>query len=222
MNKLSSLVTISTLAFQLAAGAAHAEENWSVGERAATSEELVKAGRIREEAAQTEKMASYRHAPVQVVHASAIQQITTFSRDDRQVRLIDGSLWGLSRADSRTVSYWASGDSVVILPNTDWWTSRRFKMQNLHTKEMIDVDMLLGPYVNGPYTRLAVAINYYTGELLLTDGTLWKLPAYDSWILSSWMPGEPIMIGQNGPGRFAYPNILINVMRAEYVEARAY
>lgn len=225
MNKIAYLVTSGVLALQILFGVAHvAADNWPAGHRVASVEEVLRGEQLRQEAKIhfTQFSAGY-YRPVQLVHTAARQQIATISANNQEMRLLDGSLWSLGYYDSKIVRYWNEGDNVAILPNHDWFTFTDFKMKNLQTLEEIYVSIEQGPHRGGIYTRLIDTANYYSGQIVLSDGTIWMIPYYSTSTMRYWNSGDNVIVGENnGSDKYDFPNILINVGTREYVEARAY
>jgi hypothetical protein len=137
-----------------------------------------------------------------------------------KVELHDGSIWSVASYDAGKTFNWLTTDLVVITPNHEWFSSYMFKMTNQNTAASIKCNLTLGPIYNGLYTHWITAINYYTHEICLEDGSIWKVTGFDASIFSKWLLNDTIIIGVNdGFLSSSKPNMLINVNTLTYVRA---
>lgn len=137
-----------------------------------------------------------------------------------QVELEDGSIWTVSSGDSYKTLNWYTNDLIVITPNHEWFSSYMFRMHNQNTNVSVKCNLLFGPIYNGLFTHWIIAINYYTQEIWLEDGSIWTVTGYDSSTFSKWLANDTVVIGVNdGFLSSSKPNILINVNTLTYVRA---
>lgn len=136
-----------------------------------------------------------------------------------QVTLNDGSVWDVHYADRYKIMGWMPTDCVVISANDAWFSTYKFLMTNQVTGDAIEVNMVQGPFYNGLSTHWVVAIDYYNQQMILEDGTLWKISSSDYMIMKHWIVNDTVMIGVNTSWFSSYPNILINVKRLNYVRS---
>lgn len=133
------------------------------------------------------------------------------------VELEDGSIWGVCSSDRYQTLDWLTGDTLIILPNHDWFSVYNFRLINCNTGANVRVNLSLGPIYNGIFTHWILAIDYVHGEICLEDGSVWKMSSFDSAVVNKWLPNDTLIIGIND-GWFSgsNPNILINVNMNNY------
>lgn len=137
-----------------------------------------------------------------------------------QVELEDGSIWTVAGGDTYKTLNWYTSDLIVITPNHEWFSSYMFRMHNQNTNISVKCNLLLGPIYNGLFTHWIIAINYYTQEIWLEDGSIWQVTGLDSSTFSKWLANDTMIIGVNdGFLSSSKPNILINVNTLTYVRA---
>lgn len=128
------------------------------------------------------------------------------------LELEDGSIWGVYSGDRYKTLDWFSGDTLIIIANNDWFSSYDYKIVNLNTGAKIKVNLSLGPIYNGFYTHWIIAIDYFRNEIVLEDGSFWKMSSLDDSVFQKWLPNDTIIIGINdGWFSSSNPNMLINV-----------
>ncbi|KAF3363211.1 Uncharacterized protein PHSC3_000225 [Chlamydiales bacterium STE3] len=148
------------------------------------------------------------------------------------IKLEDGSIWTVASSDTTIVLNWlrqqdqnlavgGASLSLVITPNHSWFSTYMFRMTEQSTGTSVKVNMYLGPIYNGLYTHWIVAINYYTQEICLEDGSVWRLSGLDAGIFNKWLLNDTVIIGVNdGFLSTSKPNILINVNTLTYSRAK--
>ncbi len=236
MNRFSLPLLSCFCALQLfLAGAQASTETENKNERVSSGDRTVELAQYQE--AQVKKLASQsqiQSAPIAkldsatlqarslhfTTHPAAFQSIATISFFNDSIEIQDGSIWSVPFADRYIVSHWFPGDVIVVTPNHNLFSPYRFRMTNQNTYEGIDVDLNLGPFYMGAYTYQISALNDYTHQIILNDGSLWNISALDASIMAHWHGGDVVIIGVNdGLFSASLPNILINVHTLEYVEA---
>jgi hypothetical protein len=194
-----------------------AQEN---GAESADGKEAAEANEEGQEG--TEKQA---RAYVQVLtpysfHAGAFHYLQSFGFGDIDVKLQDGSLWSIRSIDQHKMPLWYSGDQIVITPNHTWFSSYKYQMNNQNIGQDAEVNLKVGPYLDGPFTYRVVAIDYFLKEVQLNDGTWWDISIFDGALLDKWLPGDYVIIGINDEyDSSTRPYILINANINTWIKA---
>lgn len=139
-----------------------------------------------------------------------------------KVELGNGSIWHIAPSDAYKISnnFWYTDDLIVITPNHEWFSSYMFRMHNQNTGVNVKCNLHLGPFYNGLLTHWIIAINYYTQEIWLQDGSIWQVTGLDSSTFSNFCLNDTVIIGINdGFLSSTRPNILINVNTLTHVRA---
>lgn len=153
-------------------------------------------------------------------HTGAFHNPYSVSYLGDYVVLEDGSGWSISSSDTYKTLNWLTSDLIVITANADWFSSYMFRMTNQNTGVSVKCNLSMGPIYNGVYTHWIVGINYFTQEICLEDGSIWKVTGFDSSIFNTWLINDTIVIGVNDAFlSSSRPNILINVNTLTYVRA---
>lgn len=154
-------------------------------------------------------------------HPGAFHNPVAVSALGDTVEFRDGSIWTIASGDTYKTLNWLTSDRLVVTPNHSWFSSFMFCITNQDTGVSVKANLFLGPIYNGLYTHWIVAINYYTQEICLEDGSIWKLSGFDSSIYNKWLLNDTIIIGVNdGFLSSSKPNILINVNTLTYSRAK--
>lgn len=136
------------------------------------------------------------------------------------VELRDRSIWVVSEEDRYKTLNWLPTDIVVISPNHEWFSTHAFRMTNQNTGVAVKCNLKFGPLYNGKFSHWVVAINHYTQEIFLEDGSIWQVSGFDTGYFSKWLNNDTVIIGINdGFLQSSKPNILINVQTLTYVRA---
>lgn len=150
-------------------------------------------------------------------HVGAYQYPYQVAWDGSTVELTDRSIWSVSSDDRWSTLDWLTGDTIIIVPNTNPFSIYSYRLINLNTGANVKVNLALGPIYNGIYTKWIVAIDTYYGEIMLQDGSFWKMSSWDSLITNNWYINDTVIIGiNNGWLSGSNPNILININRTNY------
>lgn len=153
-------------------------------------------------------------------HTGAFHSPLAISIFGDSIELEDGSVWSVSPSDGYKALNWLTSDLLVITPNHDWFSSHLFKMTNQATGISVKCNLSLMPVYNGLYTHWIRAINYYTQEIALEDGSIWQVSGLDSSTFSQWLLNDTVIIGVNdGFLSGSKENILINAETLGYVRA---
>lgn len=143
------------------------------------------------------------------------------------VILEDGSEWFISSSDREKVLQWKNLDPLVIKIN-DGWTfyynrvvfnkSYKYLIFNQRTSESIPVNFHMSPIISGENTNYIYDIEYHKQEIVLQDGSRWKMKNKD--IFDRWSHDHLIIIGFED-GNFWSPSdyLLINATLDEFSPA---
>lgn len=165
-------------------------------------------------------------------HTGAFYYPVAISALGDTIELNDRSVWLVASSDAKIAMNWARqqeiylanggpGLSVVITPNHSWFSSYQFCLTEQTTGTSVKANLYLGPLYNGLFTHWIVAINYYTQEVCLDDGSIWKLSGLDAGVFNHWLINDTVIIGVNdGFLSSSKPNILINVNTLTYSRAK--
>ncbi|MGK5595523.1 MAG: hypothetical protein ACSNEK_09255 [Parachlamydiaceae bacterium] len=165
-------------------------------------------------------------------HTGAFYYPVAISALGDSIELNDRSVWLIASSDTKTAMNWlrqqemalangGPGLSMVITPNHSWFSSYQFCLTEQTTGTSVKANLYLGPLYNGLFTHWIVAINYYTQEICLEDGSLWKLSGLDAGVYNHWLINDTVIIGVNdGFLSSSKPNILINVNALTYSRAK--
>lgn len=138
-----------------------------------------------------------------------------------QVELEDGSVWQVCSCDRYKISSWDSRDPITITQNTSWFSSHAYRLINQFTGSSVEVNLYLGPIMNGPYTHYINWIDYY-GAVMLTDGSQWQISSRDLSVFRCWAYDDTIIVGTNSGWDGSCNAILINVTMNNFVRAYQY
>lgn len=152
-------------------------------------------------------------------HNGVYFQPTAVSPDGRSVTLQDGSCWAIASSDAYKTHDWLASDTVLIFPSHSWFSNYQYVLLNQQTGRTCKANLTLGPLYNGVHTHWVVAVDYLTREIVLEDGSYWKIAGGDNKTLNKWLVNDTVMVGINDTWLSSYPNILINVNMLNYVEA---
>ena len=207
---MQKMFYIVAMALMVSSGFANepSQEQRKAGSRAMDNTEWVK---IQEERAdQAKKMPEKKSAALQKMHgpqaasgihftshAGAFHNPLVISFLGDSMELEDGSVWSISSKDSYKTLNWLTSDLLVITPNHDWFTSYRFRITNQSTGVSVRCNLSLLPVYNGLYTHWITAINYYTQEIALEDGSIWQISGFDSSTFTNGPVNDTIIIGVN-------------------------
>jgi hypothetical protein len=171
-------------------------------------------GVSQEEAAEEASKGYYYTSHMGAFHCPA--DINTFFG---QITLEDGSLWSVKFGDTFKMANWLKSDSVVIVPNGPF-SYYKYRIVNQDTFVTINANLVLTPYLSGPYTYNVLATDYIFDKVWLNDGSVWEVSPFDNAILQSWKSSDIVIIGINDDYLHDLrPNVLINTFTNEYVRA---
>ncbi|MCE5294343.1 MAG: hypothetical protein LLF94_06985 [Chlamydiales bacterium] len=144
------------------------------------------------------------------------------------VQIQDGTVWGIKDSDRYIVKNWHVNTEITVKPNTlTIWNKltgtrpeHKYRLVNLATGESVAATMSFGPFEQHPLTRVIDHIDYYRGEIILSNGTIWKVdntrPSMR--ILEDWKINHAIITGLNDTWfSLGSPYILVNVQKENWL-----
>ena len=179
---------------------------------------------VEDEPAENAKIVKAFNAAVYyTTHNGAFHHPYLVAWDGSSVELADGSIWSVSSDDRWATLNWLTGDIIVIIPNHNLFSVYEYKLVNINTGVNVKVNLSLGPIYNGVYTHWIVAVDQLFGDVVLEDGSRWKMSSWDSSITSKWFLNDTIIIGINdGWLSSSNPNMLINVNTNSHANGYCY
>jgi hypothetical protein len=130
----------------------------------------------------------------------------------------DGSIWHINSSDRNTLSWWKVSDPIVVT-QSGWFSSYKFKIVNKSTNTSVDASLSLGPLLGGQYTHKIVGIDYGRGEILLANGSRWNISYNDRTLLNEWLLNDTIIVGINTRWFSSGEFILIDVEMNNHIKA---
>lgn len=128
------------------------------------------------------------------------------------------TIWELSNSSAATARTWNPGAYVIIIPNTSWFSSYTYRLENVLDGSSVSANLSEGPFVK--YATFISFVDPMTHSVALTDNTVWTISndSRSSRILRSWQQGQAVLIGESR-GWFGWPNgnILININENDYI-----
>lgn len=152
-------------------------------------------------------------------HPGAIHRPIAVTALGDVVTLHDGSEWLVKYSDRYKTLDWLASDTAHITKNSAWFSSYYYCLTNHMTGAQIEVNMLKGPIYNGVHTHWIIAIDYFNCELVLEDGSHWKIASSDYVTHKKWLINDTVIIGVEDSWWSSKPNILINVNMLNHVSA---
>jgi len=209
---LAAGAVISTYSLQATSDQGDDTEHVSIGWRRVSEERYQAFLKEREEKAKETEETAVPRAYYPTTHEGAYHAPVIVSPLGENVELEDHSIWEVYQKDRKKTLDWMSGDRVIVVPNSAWFSSHLFRFINLNTKAEAQVNLTVGPMRGGSYTRHILAIDYENRQVCLNDGSVWKVSRLDKSALQEWLVDDVVIIGiNNGWFSSMNPNILINV-----------
>lgn len=150
--------------------------------------------------------------------------LTDITSQGDLLQIEDGSYWNIPRSDFSTIYNWRAGDHLHITPNPFFFSYYTYAIQNISTGTFVLANLSIGPIANGIYTHWITGLNPSSGQVVLENGTLWKIygSQWDMNQFVKWAIGDTLIIGSNDRDYYSHESILINVNLNHYVRARIY
>jgi len=144
--------------------------------------------------------------------------IKSIGATGRTLTFDNETIWEISDSSSYTARNWAPGSYVVIIPNTSWFSSYTYRLENVLDHSSVSANLSEGPFMK--YAIFIAFIDRMTNTVGLSDNSIWTV-ATDSQTLRlfhSWQNGQAILVGENR-GWFGWPNgnILVNINENAYI-----
>ena len=143
----------------------------------------------------------------------------------------DGSAWTIKDKDQKIVKDWSENTPITFVPNKlSLWSklvrqplTHKYCIVNLKTKESVQANLSLGPFVHNPYAVRIRKISKPKGEVVFSDGTLWKCDTSKASqaLLNDWRIGDFIATGTNNTWfGLGQQEIIINVSSDNWLAAQ--
>lgn len=215
-NEEQTRIEVGVRAFSHAEQVKIQEERAARTENQEAQEEEAIESRVRAEVPMAAK--AFNAKTYYTSHEGAFHNPVAVSVWGDSVELEDGSIWSIYSADRYKTYDWMTGDIIIILQNTDFFSSFQYKLVNVNTGAVCKTNLSLGPIYNGYYTHWIVALDYLHNEVYLEDGSVWHISGWDTSIMDKWLPNDTVIIGINDDWftQGSNPNILINVNMDNY------
>lgn len=153
-------------------------------------------------------------------HAGAFHSPLFVFNEGALVEIEDGSRWTVAYEDRYKTLNWYTSDTIVIVPNSSWFSFYSYQMVNQNTGAIVQVNLDIGPFHNGIFTHWVVGFDDISGVIYLEDGSVWRVSPFDSTLTRQWLLEDRVIIGVNtGWNSDTHPNILINVRKVNYIRA---
>lgn len=150
-----------------------------------------------------------------------LYRIKSIGANGRTLTFDDETIWEISSSSTSVARSWAPGTYVVIIPNTRWFHTHTYRLENVVDHSAISADLSEGPFMK--YAIFISFIDRMTNTIGLTDNSIWNTAtdAHTLRLFSSWINGQAVLIGENR-GWFGWPNgnILININENAYIPVR--
>lgn len=129
------------------------------------------------------------------------------------VRLEDTSIWRVMDEDIWAVQDWLPSDSLNLTTHRTWFSTRyQYNLVNLNTQIQVRVCPEVGPRLDWSLRRFVYDRNLITNEVILNDGSMWRVTGADAAIFAKWLPDDSVIIGVNTDWiSFRRANLLINL-----------
>jgi hypothetical protein len=147
------------------------------------------------------------------------------------ITIEDGSAWTIKDKDQQTVRSWSENAPITFTANSlSIWSKllrrpliHKYRIVNLHTKESVEANLSLGPFVHNPNTRRIRKIALTRGEVVFSNGTLWRCDTSKASqkLLQDWRVGDFVITGTNNTWfGLGQQEIVINVSSNNWVSAQ--
>ena len=156
----------------------------------------------------------------QTYNTRPLYRVKSIGATGKTLTFDNETIWEVSNSSYNTIRSWTPGAYVVIIPNTSWFSSHTYRIENTYDHSSITANLSEGPFMK--YAIFISFIDRMTNTVGLTDNSIWAISSNsrDSKLFNSWQNGQAILIGENR-GWFGWPNgnILININENEYISS---
>lgn len=203
------------------------EERISVGDRPMSVEDQQLYLEQRQEEALANSSQDLEEVQAQIFPSYYRPNYTRYSwhwinhvpQNGNEAILEDGSHWEINSWQAEQILSWGHEDAILITQNDAWCSSYSFCLYNKTRNTTVSCNLTISPIVGGQYTHSIQMINHGTGEIMLEDGTRWRLDRNDEYYSKDWLIHDLVIIGVNKYDWEPYANILINVSMNNYVKS---
>ena len=156
-------------------------------------------------------------------YVQPLYRIKGIGATGRTLTFDNETIWELSSSFTDRAKSWTPGSYVVIVPNTRWFSSYTYQLENVSDKSSIPADLSEGPFKK--YALYIEAIDRLSNKVSLTDGSFWQIASdsSSSSLFSNWKVGQAVLLGENR-GWFGWTNgaIMININENNYIPSKRY
>lgn len=137
------------------------------------------------------------------------------------VELEDESAWMVAPPDVYKVVAWEIGDTVVLTPNSSFFSIYQFPyyLTNITRQSYVRVKLTSHPCSYKPKSRWVTSLNTFGQRLFLNDGSSWKIHPDDADLFQNWSVNDFVIYGCNDQLLTSYPFLLINVRLHQSIRA---
>lgn len=134
----------------------------------------------------------------------------------------DGSIWRVADQDVWAISDWSFSDEIHLMFNHTWFsTPYRYLLYNVDLNRSIRLYPQAGPKFDRIERLFVYDRSFIEDEVVLSDGSHWKVTSFDRQNFSEWLLDDSIVIGVNDDWMSTkYPNFLFNLTTNTWIRAR--
>lgn len=161
-----------------------------------------------------------------LIFPHTLKQMWILDNSDYAFEFYDGSVWRTDRSEGEKALNWRVNDTIRLTQNTSpswFFTDYQYQLINKSDGMPVKVDLMIGPSLDNELSRFVVCFNYYADELLLSNGSWWRICDADD--ISDWRIYDYIIVGINSNETFWDPfceALLINVSQKSQARAHLY
>jgi hypothetical protein len=137
------------------------------------------------------------------------------------IKLEDGTMWSIRKADAKLASDWRTDDRVIVRPNSSRLSIYAYELVNLDTGDILEASLAVGPLVDGAYSLRIADIDLYRNRILIRDGagrtTTLSTSSFDREVIEGWQRGDYVVFGVNNDWSALWNHYaVINVSTLDY------
>lgn len=161
--------------------------------------------------------------------SSSIPTYTLSGRQNQEITLSNGAVFEAHFCSDIKIDDWTPNDELMIfyteqvvvdLRNIPYFHSQKpvIQFRNLTQDSRISSTMISPPNFGG--LNIA-AVDLISGQVALSDGSVWDTLKTHIRMLSSWETGDLILIGKNGSAeRTVFDAVLINSTKQNLIKSK--
>ncbi len=137
----------------------------------------------------------------------------------------DGSEWKVAESDEVILNQWYAEKSVASVTVNPNYRSNRYDyyITNQETGSYVSAILLEAPLKESVYAVSIKEIDkntYISGNITLSNGTTWRVSAFDWYLTKKWYTNDFIIVGVNTEKLSYNSHILINPMTNTFVRVQ--